>query len=202
MESPFDQVIQLIDAANAQDPHREPDGDEMRPKELLYARRMSQHLAEFAPDASDHLKIAARGQHIERWKSPRSAYPEGRSGYKKWRAELGLFHAQRVATLMEQAGYGNEDIERVKYLIQKRGLNRDAETQCLEDVICLVFLRYYLDDFASKHTHEKMVDIIRKTWGKMSAAGQAAALDIPLPPHLQQLIGEALKTDHLKCQSQ
>lgn len=192
MESPFDQVISLIDAANALDPHMERDGDEMRPKELLYAWRMSRQLAEFAPDASDHLKIAAHGQHIERWKSPRSAYPEGRSGYKKWRAELGLFHAQRVAAIMKQVGYEDEAIERVKYLVQKRGLNRDAETQCLEDVICLVFLRYYLDDFASKHAHDKMVDIIKKTWVKMSPAGHAAALEIPLPPHLQQLIGEAL----------
>lgn len=195
MNSPFDQVIRLLDAANALDPHLEQDGDEMRPKELLYALRMSRHLAEFAPEASDHLKIAARGQHVERWKSPRSAYPEGRSGYKKWRAELGLFHAQRVAAIMQQAGYADEDIDRVKYLVQKRGLNRDPETQCLEDVICLVFLRYYLENFASKHAHEKMVDIIRKTWSKMSAAGQSAALDIPLSPHLQQLIGEALKAD-------
>ncbi len=194
-ESPFAQVIRLIDAANAQDPHLEQDGNGMQPKELLYALRMSRHLEEFAPAASDHLKIAARGQHIERWKSPRSAYPEGRSGYKKWRAELGQYHAQRVGEIMQQAGYPDEDIDRVKYLVQKRGLSRDPETQCLEDVICLVFLRYYLEGFARKHTHEKMVDIIRKTWGKMSAAGQSAALDIPLPPHLQQLIGRALKAE-------
>lgn len=192
MTSPLTQTLALIDRANRLDPNIERDGGSEYPKELLYSERMSAQLAEFAPDASEHLHIAARGQHIERWTSPRSDYPEGRTGYKKWRAELGLFHAKRVGELMQEAGYGEEDIKRAQYLVQKRGLGRDPETQCLEDVICLVFIRHYLEEFAGKHDQEKLIDIIRKTWGKMSEKGQAAALQIPLSPAMSSLIGRAL----------
>lgn len=192
MPSPFTRTLELIDNANRQDPNREADGAVERPKELLYSERMSACLAEFAPDASEHLRIAARGQHIERWTSPRSNYPEGRTGYKKWRAELGLFHAQRVGELMREAGYGEDDIKRTQYLVQKRGLGRDPETQRLEDVICLVFIRHYLEEFASKHDEEKLIDIIQKTWAKMSEKGHAAALQIPLSDAMRNLVGKAL----------
>jgi hypothetical protein len=192
MTTPFVKAITLIDAANTCDPNLEFDGTSHRPKELLYAERMTTCLREFQPNASEHLQLAARGQHIERWTSPRDAYPEGRTGYKQWRAELGLFHARRVGELMRQAGYGDEDIKRTQYLVQKRGLGRDPETQCLEDVICLVFIRYYLEDFANKHDEQKLIDIIRKTWAKMSEKGQAAALTIPLSDTMKNLVGKAL----------
>lgn len=192
MTSPYIKTLELIDSANRQDPNFETDGTAQRPKELLYSERMSACLEEFAPDASEHLRIAARGQHIERWRSPRSAYPDGRTGYKKWRAELGLFHAQRVGELMKLAGYGEEDIKRTQYLVQKRGLGRDPETQCLEDVICLVFIRHYLGEFASKHDEEKLIDIIRKTWAKMSEKAHAAALEIPLNDAIKTLVIRAL----------
>lgn len=192
MSSPFDRTINLIDEANAHDPHLELANGISYPKELLYSLRMTECLLKLVPNASEHLRIAARGQHLERWKSPRAAYPEGRTGYKKWRAELGLFHAQRVGELMRAAEYPEADVQRVQYLVQKRGLARDPETQDLEDTACLVFIQFYLQDFANKHVHDKLVDIIRKTWQKMSVNGQSAALNLPLPHPLQQLIGEAL----------
>ena len=186
-------VLQLIDNANRADPNQELDQTgAAQPKEWLYGVRMSECLAQFEPEASEHLQIAARGQHIERWQSPRSDYPEGRTGYKKWRAELGLFHAKRVGELMLDAGYSEEDVERTRYLVQKRGLKRDAESQCLEDVICLVFLQHYLADFATKHPEDKLIDIIQKTWAKMSERGHDAALKIPLADHLSALVGKAL----------
>ena len=186
-------AISLIDEANSKDPHQEQDENGvMRPKEWLYGVRMSNCLSAFKPNASEHLTIAARGQHIERWKSLRSDYPEGRAGYKKWRAELGLYHAKRVGELMSQAGYSDDDIARTQYLVQKRGLKKDSETQCLEDVICLVFINYYLADFATKHPEDKLIDIIQKTWAKMSEKGHAAALQIPLSEPHQKLIEKAL----------
>lgn len=189
-ESRFDRVIQLIDEANQQDPNL----DQGKPKEWLYSERMSERLAQFEPRASELLQIAARGQHIERWTSARSDYPEGRTGYKQWRAELGLYHAKRVAELMAAAGYSEEDCTRAKYLVQKRGLGRDSETQCLEDVICLVFIEHYMADFAAKsgYSEEKLIDIIQKTWKKMSDKGHEAALALPLADELKALIGKAL----------
>lgn len=196
MNDRFRHVIALIDQANSQDPNLEPDENgESHPKEWLYSQRMTRELSGFASDASEHLRIAAHGQHIERWTSPRADYPEGRSGYKKWRAELGLYHAKRVGELMEEAGYEEDDIERTKYLVQKRGIKRDAESQTLEDVICLVFIRHYLVPFAAKHEDDKLVDIIRKTWAKMSPRGHDAALSIELGPSVQPVVVRALTAD-------
>lgn len=190
----FDRCIELFDAANQQDPNLELVGQTQIPKELLYAQRMTAALLAFNPEASVHLQLAARAQHIERWSSPRSAYPEGRTGYKQWRAELMLFHARRAGELMASAGAAAEDIARVQYLIQKRSMGRDAETQCLEDVICLVFIEHYLADFAAKSGYDeaKLIDIIQKTWVKMSSVGQAAALQLPLPADVAAVIGKAL----------
>lgn len=190
----FNRCVALFDAANAQDPNIEQWEGAPIAKELLYAQRMSKTLLAFAPDASYALQLAARAQHIERWTSPRSNYPEGRTGYKQWRSELLLYHARRAGELMAQAGAQAEGIARVQYLIQKRSMARDPETQCLEDVICLVFIEHYLAEFAAKSGYDeaKLIDIIQKTWVKMSPRGQAAALKLPLDSHVAAVIGRAL----------
>lgn len=177
-------VLAAIDAANAADPRRE-DGE---PTELLYARRMSATLADFAPDASIHLAIAARGQHIERWTRPRSDAPEGKAGYLAWREDLKRFHAERVAGLMAEAGWPEPDRARTAALIRKEGLKRDPEAQALEDVICLTFMRWYFADFAAKHPADKVLDIVAKTARKMSPAGRAAALALAPPPEVAALL--------------
>jgi hypothetical protein len=188
----FARALALFDAANAQDPNLDTSTGTAQPKEWLYAQRMSARLAEFAPEASWHLQLAARAQHIERWTSPRSSYPEGRTGYKQWRSELMLFHARRAGELMAQAGVSQEDSARVQYLIQKRSLGRDPETQCLEDVICLVFIEFYLEDFAAGYDEDKLIGILQKTWHKMSPAGQQAALRLPVSKDLSAVLAKAL----------
>lgn len=187
------QALLYIDEANSADPNHDIDetGTNIA-KELLYGQRMSTVLNQLYPDASIHLQIAARAQHIERWKSLRSDYPEGRTGYKKWRAELGLFHAKKAAECMALAGYSTEECERVKYLIQKRQLKNDKETQALEDCACIVFLRFYFDAFIIKHDDDKLINILQKTWAKMSDHGRAAALKLTFSPKAQELIERAL----------
>ena len=180
-----------IDAANRQDPNLE----HGEPKELLYSRRMSETLAEFAPQASANLQLAARAQHIERWILPRSDYPMDRAGYKKWRTELGRHHAQKTAEIMAARGFSQEDCDQVSDMLQKKRLKRDPEVQALEDVICLVFLQHYLDDFARKHDEAKLIDIIRKTWKKMSKDGHKAALTLSFSPESGALVQTALQGD-------
>ncbi len=187
-------LLTQVDLLNQQDPNKvDTQAHGQVGKEWLYSQRMQACLTEFAPDANETLKIAAYCQHIQRWAIPRSDYPMDRSGYKRWRTELGKFHGDTTAKLMQQQGYSEEDIERVKYLLQKKGLKRDSDTQALEDVICLVFLSYYLEDFVIKHSEEKIFDIIRKTWKKMSDKGHKAALALPLPQHLLNLVSKALE---------
>lgn len=185
-------TLAAIDAANQQDPHLETVNGSEQPKEWVYGQRMSAMLAEFAPEASEALQIAARAQHIERWRSPRTDYPEGRTGYKQWRSQLSLYHAKRAGEIMLQEGYASEEIEAVQFLIQKRQLKRNPETQTLEDVVCLVFLKYYLADFITKHEEEKLIDIIQKTWNKMSDKGQKAALKLPFSENILTLLKKSL----------
>jgi hypothetical protein len=180
-------VLAAIDAANAADPTRE--GDEAA--ELLYGRRMSETLAAFRPGASVHLAIAARGQHVERWTRPRGDFPEGKAGYLAWREGLKRFHAGRVAGFMEAAGFPASDRERVAGLIRKEGIKRDPEAQALEDVICLVFCRWYFAPFAAKHPRDKVLDIVAKTGRKMSAEGRAAALALGLPADVAAALAPA-----------
>lgn len=192
MDERLSQVFALIDAANRQDPNQEWDNDQAHPKAWLYSQRMTQTLADFAPDASEALQIAARAQHIERWRIPRDDYPRNRPGYLKWRRELGQFHARRSAELMRQVGYDDATIAQVESLLTKQNLKQNPATQALEDVICLVFLQHYLADFAREHSEEKLIRILQKTWQKMSPAGQAAAQQVALPPSVAPLVNKAL----------
>jgi hypothetical protein len=165
-------TLAAIDAANAADPDRH-DGT---PAALLYGERMSAELDRLFPDAPEELRIAARGQHVERWTSPRSAYPEGREGYLAWRRDLAAFHATRVGGIMAAEGYDEASIERVGRMIRKEGIKRDPEVQALEDVICFTFLRWYFHPFAEGRDSTELERIVARTARKMSAAARARAL--------------------------
>ena len=169
--------LQAIDAANARDPTH----DAGEPAEFIYGRRMSEALAAFAPGATEPLRIAVRGQHIERWLSPRRAFPEGKAGYFGWRNAAKKRHAERLGQIMAACGYDEAVIARVGALARKEQLRSDVEAQTLEDVACLVFLRYYAENFAAKHAREKVFDILLKTQRKMSPRGRAVGLDFGSP---------------------
>lgn len=188
----FEKAINLIDQINSEDPITENFEGKEIPKELLYSHRMSKKLSEFVVDASEHLKIAVRAQHIGRWKIPRSDYPMDRTGYLIWREELKKMHAEMAGILLTEAGYESDFISKVKFLIRKKQLKSDPETQALEDVICLVFLEYYFEDFVTKHDSEKVKDILKKTWAKMSEKGQKSALQLSFSSQSLQLIQEAI----------
>ncbi|HIG79389.1 MAG TPA: DUF4202 family protein, partial [Cycloclasticus sp.] len=51
---------------------------------------------------------------------------------------------------------------------------------------------HYFDAFAEKHADEKIIDIVQKTWGKMSDNGHTAALKINFSANQQLLINKAL----------
>ena len=185
-------VFAAIDAANALDPSTiEVDG-RPQPAELAYGRRMSETLARMAPHASEHLRIAARGQHIERWTSPRSSYAPGRVGYLKWRKDLQGFHARRIGEIMTVAGYDAGDVERVGALIRKERLKSDADAQMIEDVACVVFLEHYLADFLAKTDEDKLAGILAKTWNKMSPRARDEARKLALPAPAPRLLEQGL----------
>lgn len=184
----FTAAIALIDAANAQDPHG---------RELLYSHRMTQTLDAFDPDAPELVRIAARAQHIRRWEVPRNTYPPDRIGYLKWRTDMGAFHADVTEQILRQAGYDDAAIARVRSLLTKKQIKVDPWMQLLEDVICLVFLQHYFDEFMAENEgpdldDAKLVNILQRTWKKMSARGHEAALKLPLSAEVKRLIKLAL----------
>ena len=188
----FTKASEQIDAKNAQDPNSELAQSIRYPKELLYSNRMYARLMAFAPNASEAVQIASKAQHISRWEIARESYSMDRVGYLKWREELKKFHAKTTATILEEVGYDAAFIARVCFLIEKKLLKKDEETQLLEDVICLVFLEFYFEAFVQKHDKEKMKNIILKTWNKMSEKGHQEALKINYSDSSLQLIKESL----------
>ena len=196
-QSIYDKARALIDAANGADPNQvTADGKEW-PKELLYSERMSEMLERYRPDADDAMKLAIRAQHIERWKSPRSNYPMDRIGYLKWRKDLYKIQANTAADLLRQAGYGDDEIERVRNAVAKKNIKGNPDTQLLEDVTDLCFMEHYMLEFVGKHpdySEEKWIEIIQKTWHKMSDSAHQFALSgaIKLPETLVPLIQKAV----------
>lgn len=191
----FDRAIARFDALNAEDPNRElADGREY-PKELLYAERMSAMLQRYAPEASESLRLAARCQHIQRWKISRSSYPMTRPGYHQWRKELRNFHAATASAVLHEVGYDAETIAQVSSLIRKEDLPANREAQTLEDVVVLVFVESYLEQFIHDHQdydEAKFMDILRKTSRKMSPHGMTALASLPLPPALAAIVQKLL----------
>jgi len=190
----FARAMALFDAANREDPNQ----DAGQPKELLYSQRMSEMLQRFAPHADEAVQLAVRAQHICRWRVPRSDYPLTRDGYFQWRTGLYQMHAELAGDLMHQAGVDEATVTRAKTAIAKRRIKANPDSQLLEDVAGLVFIEHYLSGFAASkpdYDEAKWIDIIQKTWQKMSPAAHqfalSGALRLPEPyvPLIQRAIG-------------
>lgn len=187
-------AFELFDAANQKDPNTETFEGKVFAKELLYAQRMTAQLNAFAPEASEALQLTARCQHICRWEIARESYDMNREGYLRWRQALKKFHAQKAEGILEEVGYSTELINTVKFLLEKKQLKKNEETQTLEDVVCLVFLEHYFAPFAAKHPEDKTIDILQKTWRKMSEKGHEAALKLPLSQNSLRLVSKAISS--------
>ena len=99
---------------------------------------------------------------------------------------------------MREAGYDEEMIERVMTIVSKKGLKVNPETQLMEDVGDLVFLEHYMAGFAAQHpeySEDKWIQIISKTWQKMSPRAHEFALSgmVKLPEALVPLILKAVQ---------
>ena len=179
----FERVVRSIDRRHAADPAG---------RELAYAQAMSAHLDALVQAPPDALRIAVRAQHFERWRYPRSDFPAGREGYLRWRAEAARRQAGAVGAMLESHGVDAATAERVQALMMKRNLRRDPQAQALEDCACLVFLESELARFAGGRDRQRVIEILRRTWRKMSEAGRRRALGLPVDPVSRALLEEAV----------
>lgn len=192
MEIKFKTAVHLFDEANKSDPNTESLNGIDYPKELLYAIRMTDKLNQFEPNASEAVQLAVRCQHICRWEIPRESYEMNRNGYLSWRRELKKFHAVKASEILREVGYDEKLINKVTFLLEKKQLKKNSDTQLMEDIICLVFLEFYFENFSEKYSEKKLVDIIKKTWIKMSEKGRKSALDINYSKKPKELILRAI----------
>jgi hypothetical protein len=191
----FQAAITAFDRENAQDPNQELDDQgHARPRALLQAVRYSDWLGRLRPDAPEAVWLAVRCQHIRRWERPRDEFPPGRTGYLKWRKELAQFHAEIAGRILAQVGYDESLLAQVRVLNLKHELKHNVDTQTIEDVLCLSFIAHELQAFSEKHPREKLIDILQKTWRKMSDRARSLATTIPVSESLQALIAQALAT--------
>ena len=188
MTEQFQKAIARFDDENSRDPNLE----NGTPRELLYAQRLTAWVLKLRPDASETLRLAARCQHICRWQSPRENYPMTKPGYLKWRADLKKFHAEKSGAILREVGYDEETIRRVQDLNLKKNFPADADCRTLEDALCLVFLEFQLAPLAAKSDDEKMVNALKKSWAKMTAAARAEALKLAYGEREKNLLARAL----------
>jgi hypothetical protein len=188
----FETAIARFDEANREDPTRRAFEGQEFPYALLYGLRMTHWLERLESDVPETVQLAVRAQHICRWKIPRSDYPRDRAGYHRWRTGLYEFHAETAGKILGEVGYDEATITAVKDLLRKKELKSNPQAQLLEDVACLVFLENEFSQLAREHEETKMIDILRKTWRKMSSRGHAAALNLPMEPADRALIEKAL----------
>ncbi|KAL8997518.1 MAG: hypothetical protein Q9169_003213 [Polycauliona sp. 2 TL-2023] len=190
--SSFDKAIQLIDDAHKEDPRKiQVDGRD-EPYELHYSKKMSNYLEKRDCNATETLRLAIRAQHLRRWEVPRDSYAMNKTGYHLWRTYLKKRQAELATRICLDSGYSEEEAHRVAALIKKENLKQDAETQVLEDVACLVFLDDQFEEFEKGHDEAKIINILKKTWGKMSEQGHELALGIAMSERAGELISKAL----------
>jgi len=188
----FRNAVSRFDEENGRDPTMVVVDQAAYPQELLYAMRLTEWVVRLQPDASEHLLLAARSQHICRWTIPRNSYEMTRAGYLRWRTDLKQFHARKTGEILREVGYDEATIARVCDLNLKKYLGRDADCQVLEDALCLVTLEYQLADLAAKTEPDKMVAILQKTWKKMSSVAREQALKLPFSETEKHLVERAL----------
>jgi hypothetical protein len=189
----FQTAIARFDAENARDPNSEFADGVYHPRELLYARRLTEWVLRLAPEASEVLQLAARCQHICRWTIPRQTYPMTRPGYLRWRADLKEFHARTAGKILREVGYADDLVQKVQDLNLKRNFPRDPESRVLEDGLCLVFLQFQFAELAGRMEDDKIINAVQKTWKKMTSAAHEHALALPLGEKEKALVARALR---------
>lgn len=190
----LEQAFRLFDEYNRQAPEIVTWNGQEYPSEYFYAIKLHEWVKKIDPAASEPLLLASRCQHIGRWKIARNTYPEGRVGYLTWRSDLSKFHAQEATGILQSLGYDTDTINRVTEIILKKRLKVDSEVQTMENALCLVFLEFQYDDLIGKQPEEKMISILQKTWGKMSAPGREMALSLKFSDVGSKLLNKALES--------
>lgn len=188
----YQSAIRHFDELNASDPNLETVDGKAWPREWLQAQRLSDWVMKLEARPSEPLRLASRCQHLCRWMIPRDSQPMTRAGYHEWRNSLKAFHADKAGGVLRAAGYDEPLIQQVQELNLKKQFPMSSESRVLEDALCLVFLEFQLGSLAAKTDEEKIVNALRKSWGKMTPTAHEHALHFRYGDRERVLIERAL----------
>jgi hypothetical protein len=187
----FENALRRLDEENARDPNQELLDGVRLPRELVYAQWLTDWVLRLKPDASEALRLSARGAHVCRWSISRETYPMNRAGYLRWRAELKTFHARKVGEILRDSGYEEALVARVEGLVSKSAFPADPESRVLEDGLCLVFLEHQFGELAAKSSDDKVINALQKSWKKMTPLAREMALKLAYTPREKELLNRA-----------
>lgn len=188
----YKSAVDAINAIHDSDPNTELFEGGVISVERLYSNRIVKCLQEIYPEASEELMLAGHCQHLGRWEVDRSTYPKGKIGYYQWRNFLGEYQSEKAKKLLHAAGYDETTVNEVVEILKKVNIHRLEDAQKLEDAVCLVFLHYYMEPFIEGKSQEHLIQIVQKTWNKMSEKAHTEALKIDLPNNTKQIVSKAL----------
>ncbi len=187
----FDQAIQLIDAANAEDPRKETVDGKDCPSELLFSQRVYRWVEKLTDNPSEALLLAARSHTMRRWKIPRDTYPKTTPGYHDWRRALANYHADEAEKTLRSANYPTDGIETVKAFILRTNWPDNKEACILEDADCLVFFETKLHKYADDWDNDKSLRVLMGTLRKMTDVGRSRIAELALSAAEQKMLTEA-----------
>jgi hypothetical protein len=180
-------TIAAIDDANRQDPNNL----NGQPLAMVQGQAGSRWLDELCATPRDELRLAVRAHHLRRWELKRVDYPEGRSGYLRWRRANKAHQADSLASLMQEDEWPESSIELARLLLGRTKLRTDLDTQTLEDAACLVFLETQFEAMTERTEHKHLVSIVAKTLNKMSPGAVILAGSIGLSTTSRALLADA-----------
>ena len=189
----FEAAIRRFDRENSRDPNLEIVEGIARPRELVYAERLTDWVLILCPDASEDLRLSARCQHLCWCMIPRGSYEKTRAGYLKWRNDLKKFHADKAGEILRELGYPEETVARVQALNLKKDFPQHPDSRVLEDGLCLVFLEFQFAELAARTAGDKIVNALQKSWKKMTPAAREQAMKLNYGSREQALIERALE---------
>ena len=184
-------AFNAFDDYNSADPETELVDGKNTPRALVYGQRMSARLNQFDSNASEAVQLSARCQHVGRWEIARNTYAMDKKGYFQWRHAEKVHQCNIADKILRECEFDEVIIEKVKFLLMKKELQSNSDTKLLEDVICLVFIEFYLEEFAAKHDDEKVIDILQKTIKKMTPKAIDEISSLSLSDKIKLLIQKA-----------
>ena len=190
-EMKYNDALKLIDKAHNEDPaYVTIDGNKVS-DEFLYSERMLNQLLAYYPDSNPFIKLSAKCHHLKRWEVDRKLYPMDKQGYFNWRRVVAKHQLNIAKEILTKAEFSEEEIDKVISCLKKENIKRIPEAQIIEDVACMVFIQFYLEEFAKPHQDDKVIDILYKTMLKMSDPGIETCKKLPLSNKVAHLVKKA-----------